>query len=221
MMLNDGYGGRPGFGGANPMKSGTQPPTDDDRMLRVVIRLEPEGNCPILQFDAQPEHIEAQLAGDTCLCKAIVKRSETVIEHTEQTVEDDCACAVFHEHACIADITSVDERAITITTHVPDRSIVEEIVSDLQEVGNTVELTEITSNYDDELTDQVERVDLSLLTEKQQSAVKLAIEKGYYQRPRQTSLQSMAADLDISQQALSQRLGAVEEKLISQLFECT
>ncbi|MEF8772638.1 helix-turn-helix domain-containing protein [Halodesulfurarchaeum sp.] len=189
-------------------------------MLRVVIRLEPEGNCPMLQFDVQPEQIEAQLAGDTCLCKAIVNRSETVIEHTQQTLEDDCACTVFHEHACIADITSVDEHGITITTHVPDRSVVEEIVDDLREVGNTIELMEITSNNDGEMTDRVERVDLSDLTEKQRSAVKLAIEEGYYKRPRETTLEVMAAHLDISQQALSQRLGVVEEKLIGQLFQC-
>lgn len=207
--------------GENPMNSDDQPPTDDDRMLRVVIRIEPEGNCPMLQFDVQPEHIEAQLAGDTCLCEAIVKRSETIIEHTEQTIEDDCACGVFHEHACIADITSVDEQGLTITTHVPERSDVGEIISDLQDVGNTVELKEITSNYDGELTEQVERVDLSSLTEKQRSAVKLAIEEGYYKRPRETTLETMAAELDISQQALSQRLGAVEEKLIGQLFKCT
>ncbi|MBS3760246.1 MAG: helix-turn-helix domain-containing protein [Halodesulfurarchaeum sp.] len=202
------------------MRPREQPPHEGERMLRVVIRLEPEGNCPMLQFDVQPEQIEAQLAGDTCLCKAIVNRSETVIEHTQQTLEDDCACTVFHEHACIADITSVDEHGITITTHVPDRSVVEEIVDDLREVGNTIELMEITSNNDGEMTDRVERVDLSDLTEKQRSAVKLAIEEGYYKRPRETTLEVMAAHLDISQQALSQRLGVVEEKLIGQLFQC-
>lgn len=204
------------------MRPQEQPPNEnEERMLRVVIRIEPEGNCPILQFDVQPEHIEAQLAGDTCLCKAIVTRSETVIEHTEQTLEEDCACTVFHEHACIADISSVDDHGITITTHVPERSVVEELISDLKEVGNTVELIEITSNRDGESANAVERVDLSSLTEKQRAAVELAIEEGYYKRPRETSLEEMAGDLDISQQALSQRLGAVEEKLIGQLFKCT
>jgi predicted DNA binding protein len=41
---------------------------------------------------------------------------------------------------------------------------------------------------------------------------------GYYKRPREASLEEIADELDISQQARSQRLGAVEEKLITQLF---
>lgn len=189
-------------------------------MLRVVIRIEPEGNCPMLQFDVNPEHIEAQLAGDTCLCKAIVTRSETVIEQTQQPVEDDCACTVFHEHACMVDITDADETGITITTHVPNRAVLEELIEELKSVGNTVSLQEIVTGPGENLTNRIERVDLSSLTEKQQSAVELAIEEGYYKRPRETSLEEMAQELDISQQALSQRLGAVEEKLITQMFDC-
>ncbi|MFP4530893.1 MAG: helix-turn-helix domain-containing protein [Halodesulfurarchaeum sp.] len=189
-------------------------------MLRVAIRIEPEGNCPMLQFDVNPEHLEAQLAGDTCLCKAIVTRSETIIEQTQQPLEDDCACRVFHEHACIADITDVDNTGITITTHVPDREVLQELIEDLKSVGNSVSLQEIVTGSGSELTSRFERVDLSSLTEKQQSAVELAIEEGYYKRPRETSLEELADQLDISQQALSQRLGAVEEKLITQLFEC-
>lgn len=190
-------------------------------MLRVAIRIEPETDCPMLQFDVQPEHIEAQLAGDTCLCKAILERSETVVEHAERDLETDCACSVFHEHACIADISAVDEDGITIETHVSDRGVIEDLIGDLKHVGDAVELLEIATNYDGDLADRVEQVDLSSLTEKQRQAAKLAIENGYYKRPRQTSLQEMATDLDISQQALSQRLGAVEEKLIGQLFSCS
>ncbi len=202
------------------MKPPEQPPKTDDRMLRVVIRIEPDDECPILQFDVQPEHIEAQLAGDRCLCKAILERSETVIEHTERSLDSDCACSVFHEHACIADISAVDENGITIETHVPNREVIEDLIGDLKHVGDAVELLEITTNYDGELADRVEQVDLSSLTEKQRQAAHMAIERGYYKRPRETSLQEMAGDLDISQQALSQRLGAVEEKLIGQLFGC-
>jgi hypothetical protein len=188
--------------------------------LQVVIRIEPQGHCPLLQFDVNPEHIEAQLAGDTCLCKAIITRSETVVERTQTPLEDDCACTVFHEHACMVDITDADSTGITIETHVPDRSDLVELIEELESVGNSVDLQEIVTNDKDDTAGQVERVDLSSLTEKQRSAVELAIEEGYYTRPRETSLEAMAADLDISQQALSQRLGTVEEKLLMQLFDC-
>ena len=188
----------------------TQPaqPSGSDHQLRVVIRIEPEKDCPVVHFDGKPEHIQAQLAGDTCLSKAIVKRSETVVEQTETDVDDGCVCSVFHDHACVA----------AITTYVSDREVLEDLIGDLEDVGTSIELMEIVSNYDGHLTDRVERVDLSSLTDKQREAAELAIEMGYYKRPREASLEEIADELDISQQALSQRLGAVEEKLITQLF---
>jgi len=194
------------------------PPNDEERALRVVIRIKPETDCPVVNFEGTPEHIQAQLAGDTCLCKAIVQRSETVVEHTETDLENDCVCSVFHDHACVADISTVDDGGITITTYVSDRSVIEDLIGDLGNVGTEIELVEITRNYDGNLEGRVERVDLSSLTEKQREAAELAIEMGYYTRPRETSLAEMAEELGISQQALSQRLGTVEEKLITQLF---
>lgn len=190
----------------------------DDQPLRVVIRIEPDTDCPVVHFEGKPQHIQAQLAGDTCLSKAIVKRSETVIEQSETELEDGCVCSVFHDHACVADITSAADGAITITTYVSDREVLEDLIGDLQEVGTSIELMEIVSNYDGHLADRVEEVDLSTLTDKQREAAEMAIEMGYYKRPRETSLEEMAADLGISPQALSQRLGAVEEKLITQIF---
>ena len=193
-------------------------PCTDDQQLRVVIRIEPERDCPVVHFDGNPQHIQAQLAGDTCLSKAIVKRSETVVEQTETDVDEGCVCSVFHDHACVADITSAEDGAITITTYVSDRAVLEELIGDLEEVGSSVELMELVTNYDGHLSDRVERVDLSSLTDKQQEAAELAIQMGYYNRPREASLEEIADELAISQQALSQRLGAVEEKLITQLF---
>ncbi|MGM0372062.1 MAG: helix-turn-helix domain-containing protein [Halobacteriota archaeon] len=196
----------------------TQVPEPEERELRVVIRVQPETGCPLVEFEGRSETLKAQLSGDTCHCEAIVEEADTRVEHTTKDVSDPCVCSVFHEHACVADITDAGERGLTITTYVRDRTVLEELIEGLNKVGDSVRLVEITSNYDGNIDKRVEEVDLSSLTEKQRSAAKLAIEMGYYQRPRETSMEEMAAELGISQQALSQRLGAVEEKLITQLF---
>lgn len=44
------------------------------------------------------------------------------------------------------------------------------------------------------------------LTSKQYEALTTAYERGYYQVPRETDLQKLAEELDISHQALSERL---------------
>ncbi|XVH31988.1 helix-turn-helix domain-containing protein [Haloferacaceae archaeon DSL9] len=52
------------------------------------------------------------------------------------------------------------------------------------------------------------------LTDNQQSALSLAFEHGYYDVPRQSTLGDLAAELDISHQALSERLRRAEHQLI-------
>lgn len=55
------------------------------------------------------------------------------------------------------------------------------------------------------------------LTDEQYRAVKRAIEMGYYQVPRQTTLEELADDLDISHQALSERLRRANRNLITNI----
>jgi len=54
------------------------------------------------------------------------------------------------------------------------------------------------------------------LTEKQYQAISLAFARGYYDSPRQTSTQELAAELDISAAAASDLLRRAENQLISQ-----
>ena len=53
------------------------------------------------------------------------------------------------------------------------------------------------------------------LTDEQHRAMKRAVEMGYYDIPRQTTLQDLAADLDISHQALSERLRRANRTLVT------
>lgn len=61
-------------------------------------------------------------------------------------------------------------------------------------------------------------VDLSVLTDTQWETLRLAFATGYYRQPRQTSLEDLAADLDVSKSAVSQRLNGAERKLVQSVF---
>jgi predicted DNA binding protein len=54
----------------------------------------------------------------------------------------------------------------------------------------------------------------SQLTDGQFTTVKTAVDKGYYEVPRRTNLQELASDLDITHQALSERLRRGHRALI-------
>jgi predicted DNA binding protein len=54
------------------------------------------------------------------------------------------------------------------------------------------------------------------LTEGQHRALALAMRRGYYEVPRKTSLKELASELDVSHQALSERLRRATESLVSE-----
>ncbi|WP_435065343.1 helix-turn-helix domain-containing protein [Halobaculum sp. EA56] len=53
------------------------------------------------------------------------------------------------------------------------------------------------------------------LTERQYEALSLALSRGYYEQPRQTTARELADELDISQPSLSDLLNRAERQLIS------
>jgi predicted DNA binding protein len=53
------------------------------------------------------------------------------------------------------------------------------------------------------------------LTDTQREALVLAYERGYFGSPRETSLEEVAAELDITQQSLSSRLRRGHRRLIA------
>ncbi|MFC5972261.1 helix-turn-helix domain-containing protein [Halomarina salina] len=56
------------------------------------------------------------------------------------------------------------------------------------------------------------------LTEKQRETVAVAFERGYFEIPRQVSLEDLAEELDVTHQALSERLRRAEQALLRAEF---
>ncbi|EMA30038.1 helix-turn-helix domain-containing protein [Halobiforma nitratireducens] len=61
-------------------------------------------------------------------------------------------------------------------------------------------------------------VDLGALTEKQREMMVLALETGYYERPRRTNLTELAAETGLSKSGVSERLNAAERNLVRETF---
>jgi len=60
-------------------------------------------------------------------------------------------------------------------------------------------------------------VQISNITEKQWEAATLAVEMGYYQMPKEATLDDLADELGVSKSAVSQRLGNLERSLVCNL----
>lgn len=91
----------------------------------------------------------------------------------------------------------------------PDRGAVSRTYDRFTDDGVTVDVTRLQ----DVSMDAAENLGL---TDEQYEALVAAIEHGYFQIPRRTSLQDLAAELGISHQALSERLRRAFATLVEQ-----
>jgi hypothetical protein len=194
----------------------------EKRTLRVVFELEPKESCPFQQVDGQVEAIQGQVMGGSCHCDFIVSGGDDgdgeYVGHNSRELEgDDCICCQFSKHDCVPHVMDVSPSAMTMSTFAAHRDDVWNLLQDLETVSKRVKLKSI-SDIDDQAMGSLRQVDLSTLSDKQASALRAAIAGGYYSRDEDLSLAELAAEFDISKQALSQRLLTAEEKIMEQLF---
>lgn len=125
------------------------------------------------------------------------------------SVGETCPCALLEEHDCIADLEAVRDGRLYFSLVLPGRAVLRSIVEDLRAAGVTVSVERIrTGAVDDDATGDTG------LTQKQREALALAIESGYYERPREATLDDLADELGVTRSAVSQRLTAIERKLV-------
>jgi len=92
------------------------------------------------------------------------------------------------------------------------------VVGALREALDHVRLVRLAVVEGPEATEQV-TFDLSALTPKQREGLELAVVRGYFDNDRNVELGDLAAEIEISKSALSQRLRAAQAKLVTDVFD--
>lgn len=181
--------------------------------VQLAVQVDAVGGCPLRGREVddikQTVTRSEPYDGDTCQL-AIDESGSGSYERT--LVEETCPCAIFEEHDCISELNSIKDGQLLFSLVVPDRDTLRPIIDDLQQISASVSLERIHTKVSEE-SQSGSRV---ALTEKQREALALAIEEGYYDRPRTATLEDLADVLDVTPSAVSQRLNAVERKLVSQ-----
>lgn len=112
---------------------------------------------------------------------------------------------------------SIDpETGIHLSLRVPDRPTLHHALRSLVEADVSFEINRIS---DAGAHSSLAIVDMEEFTEKQREAIELAFEHGYYATPREAGLQEISDELGVSKSAVSQRLRAIESKLIRAVLE--
>ncbi len=195
-----------------------------ERTLQVLFEVELADGCvcPISDPDSGVEDVHNQIDGDVCHAEVTVADEDdtTQVLHTANEVDDSCLCLTFSEVGCVPRLQRVDNGVILVETYVSNREVIGDLVDRLKSAAERVRLRRLTTRQRTESsTSKPTTVDLSHLTTKQREAATIAVSEGYYETPRQTSLDELSDTLGISKSALSQRLSAVESKLATAAFD--
>ncbi|NGM70697.1 bacterio-opsin activator [Natronolimnobius sp. AArcel1] len=151
--------------------------------------------------------------GTATVCEDGDRESLYVTQETPET----CICAVLDAFECVYSIDAVENGALIITVTITERALLSDLIEAVTDSGASVTLRHLT-RFSDEGTETTE-LDTSVITSKQWTAIELAVELGYYDQPREITLTDLADRLEITESAVSQRLNAVESKLIVSLVD--
>lgn len=190
-------------GTASPVQS--QAEVSEPLDVRLAIRPPNESTCPLVNetFDSVRRSSAGHESGAEC--RLVVGSGRRTSFQTAK-IGDQCLCPVFDAHDCVWEMTGVDDGALEFAITVPDRSGLASLMNSLDDTGATVSLEGITPASADRHAED-------MLTAKQREAFLVALQSGYYERPRRTSQEEIAEELDISQGAVSKRLTAARRRI--------
>lgn len=201
---------------------GTSSPTQNlspKLWVELDVEVANDKNCPLAGSDHDKSDGSIQLVGSTCHLTVVTGEGSAATTRTVTTpITDRCLCTGLCEDGFAPVELTVEDGSLVIGAYASDRKTLSEATDRLEDGVERWRLRQLTTTSND---NRIGGTDLGhddvTLTVKQREAVQTAVEMGYYDRPRNASLGDLANRLGVTRSALSQRLNAVESKLITDL----
>lgn len=186
---------------------------------KLVVQPDSTVECAVLDTEADVVAHELKVPpscqGDRCdpaTCgECHVELSGTTGGYIRRRPDELCICPVLKRHECLTHLEGVQSDSLVITVTAPRRDVLFELLGDLREIGSSVSIRWLTSVDGDGETVEI---DLEAITRTQRETLEAAIEAGYYTDGDGMTLSELAADLNLSESAISQRLNAAETRLV-------
>ncbi|MFB6069581.1 MAG: helix-turn-helix domain-containing protein [Halanaeroarchaeum sp.] len=176
--------------------------------LDVRLSVDPDADCvcPLTSCSAisARQSVSGEDSGSTC---RLVIDSGQGAEYETVEICEACPCPVFDRHDCVHELRDVRDDSLLFSVTIPDRTHLAPLIDDLRDTDATVSVNRILTSGGDEEAEPG-------LTDKQREAFLIAVEEGYYDRPRGATLDDIAEELEITSSAVSQRLTAVKRRLV-------
>lgn len=180
--------------------------------VQMLVTPPDDSACPSLEgITATVKQSFHMDAGGHLPCQMVLS-SDDGVEYRQNDACENCPCFLMQTHNCITLLQEIRDGRLLYSVTLLDRLGLPPLIASLREAGATVTVTRILTAGEDEDAPPA-------LTDKQRETLLVAIEAGYYDRPRQATLDDVASELDISMSAASQRLNSVKRRLIDKYVE--
>ncbi|MDR5656883.1 helix-turn-helix domain-containing protein [Halodesulfurarchaeum sp. HSR-GB] len=186
---------------------------------RLEFRVRPTRTCPVREFDGTITDISVFRTEDGINCELVVREEgETAVKQLERPLSSPCACAAVFESGSVPRVRPSRSAAgeLLLTTYVDSFEAAQSIRARLDDVADAVELVDYWK-VDREQTAWPAQIDLAALTDSRREALFRAIDAGYYEHPRQTTLSELASLAGLDESAFESRLREAEREILSQI----
>ncbi|AKH96570.1 helix-turn-helix domain-containing protein [Halanaeroarchaeum sulfurireducens] len=188
------------------------------REYRLTYRVTPPSTCPIERMGREVDDVSIFRTPDDMKCDFTVREDgKSSVKHHRRSADRRCPCSVFFETRAVPHVT-LDGEDLRITTYVDEPEAGYDIAERLKSISEDVSLVDFRRVAGED-ADLNARIDLSALTKKQLQAVAIALERGYYRTPSETTIEEMAAETDVSSSAFATRLRNAEQAIADQLLD--
>ncbi|MDR5674369.1 helix-turn-helix domain-containing protein [Halalkaliarchaeum sp. AArc-GB] len=201
----------------NIRKSGSK---RSKRTLVVELALEfgsATKSCAVCSDCCLEKPIEHHVIDGTCYYTCQSGDSDTEIIQGRVEIDSECACRVLAHHDCIPSLQSVDSERMVVRTNPQNRTVLRELIADLDDVVDEVRLRSLVVGGE-QTSSSSALVNLQELTTLERETVEKAILMGYYDKSGGAKFDELASELDITTSALSKRLSSAEGKIMRNLY---
>lgn len=192
---------------------------DAEVRVESVVAEGPVRTMPLVWFgDVDPDELERALEADETVAEHLrlleVPEEEEWFYRLQYSEDVGSVCReVYASGGTVLDAQITDGQW-TLRLLFPHREELSEAVSAIEDRDVHVDVRRmVEAGQDDDLETT------AALTEPQQEAIAEAYRQGYYDVPREISLEELAKELDISHQALSERLRRANRVLASEQLD--
>lgn len=185
--------------------------------VELAIDVEPARECPLGTASEGELDGSLQLVGPTCHLSVREAPDEEGFRTFTTRRSKECFCPDVCTEGFTPVEMAIESGTLVVRAYCRDREALVDATSRLDGNVRGWELRRVSTTADGKGKTDSSAAAPGNLTEKQREAVRTAVNMGYYETPRDASLGDLADRLGVTRSALSQRLNAVESKLVADL----